>query len=41
MEKGWNVFAGTPQDKNYWCVSTKTFSNRFPDLNELEKKTWH
>jgi hypothetical protein len=28
-------------DKSSWCVSTKTFSNRFPDLNELEKKTWH
>ena len=41
MGKGWNVFAGTPQDKKCWCVSTKTFSNRFPTLNELEKKPWH
>ena len=41
MGKGWNVFAGTPQYKKCWCVSTKTFSNRFPALNELEKKTWH
>ena len=41
MERGWNVFAGTPQDNKCWGVSTKTFSNRFPALNELEKKLWH
>lgn len=22
-----------------WCVSTKTFPNRFPVFNELEKKS--
>ena len=41
MERGWNVFAETPQDKKCWRVSTKTFSNRFHALNELEKKPWH
>ena len=38
MEKGWNVFAEASQDKRYRYASTKTFPNRFPAFNELEKK---
>ncbi len=37
MEKDWNVFVGTYLRKR--SVSTKTFSSRFPALNELEKKS--